>query len=109
MVKAIYNELNLKENCMSYNKTIIEQEKSILDDKNMEIEAALKKVELLSEERLKSSKELKSNVEQIISSIQEIAEGNSESNVQMQNIINEMEDMNNTAKILEDSVKTMEE
>ncbi|AWZ48904.1 transcriptional regulator [Clostridiaceae bacterium 14S0207] len=109
MIKAIYNELNLKENCMSYNKTIIEQEKSILDDKNMEIEAALKKVELLSEERLKSSKELKSNVEQIISSIQEIAEGNSESNVQMQNIINEMEDMNNTAKILEDSVKTMEE
>lgn len=109
MVKAVYNNLNIKENCMDYNKSILKMEKENIENKNQEIKIALGEVEKLNEQKARDTEVLKENVSQIISSIQEIASGNTENVTAINNISNETEELNNTADMLEKNIKEMEE
>ncbi|KOA73049.1 transcriptional regulator [Clostridium botulinum] len=109
MVKAIYNDLNIKDNCMDYNKNLIMKEKDILDEKNVKIQKSSEELERISNERLRDSENLKISVNEIIESLNEIAQGNNENIVQVDSITNEIEDMNNTAITLEEDVKSMKE
>jgi LSD1 subclass zinc finger protein len=104
MAKAIYNGLNVKENCMDYNKNILENEK-----KNEEVRQALEEVNNLNEQKIKDAEKLKENVNQIIESIQEIAKANTENVATISKIVSETKELNNTAKILEKNIEEMKE
>ncbi|WP_050606867.1 [Fe-Fe] hydrogenase large subunit C-terminal domain-containing protein [Clostridium niameyense] len=109
MVKAIYNELNVKENCMDYNKRILENEKHIIEDKNEEIEKVLERVNKLNEEKVKEAERLKENVDDIIVALKEIASGNKENVDAIGKIVYETEELNNTANSLEKNIKNVKE
>lgn len=109
MAKAIYNDLNVKENCINYNKSILKNEKRNVENKNEEIRKALEEVNKLNEQKIRDAEKLKENVNQIIESIQEIAEGNTENVITISNIVSETEELNDTAKILEKNIEEMKE
>lgn len=109
MVKAIHNKLNIKENCIDYNRKYVEIEKIELDEKNRELVKTMENLKQFSEERVRRTKELKENIDQIIESVNEITDGNTENISELNSILTEMEDVNNTAEKLTQSVKNMEE
>ncbi|WP_392486354.1 [Fe-Fe] hydrogenase large subunit C-terminal domain-containing protein [Haloimpatiens sp. FM7315] len=107
MVKAIYNNLNVKENCMDYNKSLILKEKNKVEEKNLEVKKAFNEVKILSEKRLRQGEILKKSVDEIIKSIEEISNGNVENLNQVENITLEVERMNKVAIDLEKDVSSM--
>ncbi|WP_027626440.1 [Fe-Fe] hydrogenase large subunit C-terminal domain-containing protein [Clostridium lundense] len=109
MAKAIYNDLNVKENCIDYNKRILKNEKKNVESKNEEVRKALEEVNKLNEQKIREAEDLKENVNQIIESIQEIADGNTENVITINKIASETEELNDTAKILEENIIEMEE
>lgn len=109
MALAMYNGLNIKENCMDYNKSLILQEKGAVEQKNLEVQRAIKEVESLSQQRLEDAENLKESVNEIIKSLQEISDGNMENLNQVENITREIQNMNDVAESLENSVNDMKE
>ena len=109
MVKAIYNKLNTKENCVDYNRSILEKEKENIEIKNKEIEKVLQEVNKLNKERLKEAEILKENVDEIIISIKEIADGNTKNVDTINKIVSEIEELNDTANFLEKGIQEMKE
>lgn len=109
MAKAIYNDLNVKENCIDYNKNILENEKSNVEEKNEEARRALEEVNKLNEQKIRDAEKLKENVNEIIESIQEIAKANTENVITISKIVSETKELNDTAKILEENIEEMKE
>jgi len=101
----IYNELNVPDNCMDYtrNKVLAETVK------NTEINAMLKEIEELSNERLRKANELKENVNVIKNSLTELGHANEASASTLMDITHKAEDTVTTAQQLRISVKQMEE
>ncbi|OPJ55983.1 [Fe-Fe] hydrogenase large subunit C-terminal domain-containing protein [Alkalithermobacter paradoxus] len=110
MAKAIINGLNSPENCIYYNKQeLIIQQESQLEIKNREIEAAVSKVNKLSEERLKRVDHLKYCIEEITKSICDVHTGNEHIANNIESIAYEINDINNTAALLRDNIKEVQE
>ncbi|WP_234120399.1 [Fe-Fe] hydrogenase large subunit C-terminal domain-containing protein [Clostridium hydrogenum] len=108
MAKAIFNGLNVPDNCIDYNRKEVENEQEKLDSQKEQMQL-LEKVNKLSEERLKSSELLKEKVAQIISSIEQVTAGNQETTTAINKISNGMEEVLNTSRVLRNSVSDMQE
>jgi hypothetical protein len=78
MVFAIFNELNIKENCMNYSEMVIRNEKD----------------------------KIEKTVREIIQSLKEIANGSTSNVAQINNISVKIEETTKTAEILDDKVYT---
>ena len=108
MAKAIFNNINVLSNCIDFNKKELENELVLISNKNEEINS-LDEINKLTEERLKQSEFLKQRVLVIMSSITEVASGNSESAQIIGDISIETSDILNTAGQLKDSVAQMQD
>lgn len=104
MAIDIYNELNVPANCMDYTRNKVSSETV----KNSEINAMLKEIEELSDERLKNTNHLKGNVNFIKSSLTELAQANEESAGTLMEITTQAEKTVQTAEQLKESVNQME-
>lgn len=103
MAKAIHYGYNIVENCMSYTKSIVELEHAEAVQQKQEIEKMAGELKTISDERTKSYDTLKSNVEGIIYSTQEVALGNidiAENSQEISNMIAEL--LNSTKKFTGD-------
>ena len=107
MVYAIHNKLNIKENCMDYNKSLIKEEKKNLQEKNIQVQEAMNKIEKINEEEKEYSLFLKNSVKDIITSVEEIAAGSTENVTEIENIEKSISDMYDTAKELYKKVDSM--
>lgn len=81
MVFAIFNGLNIKENCMNYSEMVIRNEKD----------------------------KIEKTVREIIQSLKEIANGSTNNVEQINNISIKIQEITNTAEILDDKVDAMKE
>lgn len=107
MAKAIFNNLNVYENCIDYNKKEVNNEQQILTSQKEQMQI-LEDFNKLSEEKLKDAELLKQKVAVIVTSIEQVSKGNEESAVAINRISNEMGDILKTANILKDSVNEMQ-
>jgi Na+-translocating ferredoxin:NAD+ oxidoreductase RNF subunit RnfB len=106
MAKALYNGLNVLQNCIEYNRHEVAIEKEEILNKNKEINL-LDELNRLSEEKIKKSEHLKKQAAEIINAINEISSGSESSTNEIENISREMADVLNTADILKTSVGKM--
>lgn len=108
MAKAIYNGLNVPDNCIDYNRREVSNEKLLLNKENEKMEA-LEKLNELSEQKLRNSEILKKKVSQIIFSVEEVARGNEESCLAINKISNDIADVLKTAEVLNSSINEIQE
>lgn len=108
MAKAIFNNLNVPENCIDYNRQEVNLEQKLVDSKSDQMHI-LEDLNRLSEEKLKDAEYLKKKVSEIISSIKQISSGNEESAAAIGKISNEISDILNMSDILKNSVYEMHE
>lgn len=106
MAKAIFNDLNVLENCIDYNRQEVNNDEERLSSQNEQMHM-LEEFNKLSEEKLKNAELLKEKVSAILSSINEVSKGNEESSIAIEKISGEMSDILNTADILRGSVNEM--
>jgi iron only hydrogenase large subunit-like protein len=109
MVYAIYNKINIKENCMNYTKKVIEIEKQKLDDKNKEISNILEQIKGMSEEKDKYAKFLHDSVKEITVSVEEIAQGSTSNVGEVEKISKDVEKIVLTSDELYKRVDLMKE
>lgn len=103
MAVAIYNGENIISNCVDYTRgTVIEQ-----NDKNLEMNNMLKKIEQLSDQRLKDSNKLKYKADLIIRSVEEIASANVESASSLNKMSDKVGAVSKTSTILLGSINQM--
>lgn len=108
MAKAIFNNLNVFENCIDYNRQEVNNEEERLTSQNEQMHM-LEEFNKLNEEKLKNAELLKQKVSAIISSVSEVSKGNEESSMAIEKISGEMSDILSTADILRRSVGEMQE
>ena len=107
MAKSIYNNINLKDNCMYFIKKEVEVENMELEEKNLQVQRAIENIEEMNKERELRANELKNYVKEIAFSIDEIAKGTEESSLAIQNIFQELQDIINTSNLLKNGVTEM--
>lgn len=100
----IYNGINVPSNCMDYTRNKVLSETV----KNTEINAMLKEIEELSNERLRRTDVLKENVNYVKNSLTELAHANEESAGTLMDITTQAKETVQTAVHLKDSVNKME-
>lgn len=108
MVKAIYNGLNVLENCIDYNRQEVNNEHQLSEYKNKQMKA-LEDLNKLSEEKLKNAESLKRRVSEIIYSVEEVSKGNEESAAAISKIINDIADALDTTNIVRESINEMQD
>lgn len=108
MAKAIFNDLNIPDNCIDYNRKEVESEQEKLDSQKEQMQL-LEKVNKLSDERLKSAELLKEKVTQIISAIEQVTSGNQENITAINKISESMQGVLNTASVLKNNVGDMQD
>jgi iron only hydrogenase large subunit-like protein len=107
MAKAIYNNLNVLENCIDYNRHEIEISNKEIDSKIQQINV-LDEFNKLSEQKLEDAKKLKRHVEEITSSLEDVSHSNEQSVIEVEKISNEVEDILKTSGILREKVGLIE-
>lgn len=107
MAKTIFNDINMKENCMYYIKKAIEVENRKLEEKNYQIQKVLDDIEIMNKEREEKARNLNNYVKEIALSIDEVAKGSEESSIAIQNISKELEEIINTSNLLKNGVDEM--
>lgn len=108
MAKAMYNNFNIVDNCMDYNRSEVLLEKHLIDDKNREINDTMHEVEMLSEERLKKGNLLKHSVKEITEALDEVAKGSEENAKELEYISREIYDVSSISRTLKENVVEME-
>ena len=104
MAKAIYNKLNLLDNCIDYNRHEIEISNKEIESKTQQI-SVLDEFNKLSEQKLEDVIKLKKHVEEITNSIKDVSKSNEESALEVEKIYNQVSDILKTSGILRESVK----
>lgn len=104
MAKTIYNNINIKDNCMYYIRKAIEIENKELEEKNIQVQEAIKNIELMNKNREENAEKLSKYVKEIVLSIDEVAKGSEESASAIQNISEELQDIVNTSNSLKAGV-----
>lgn len=107
MAKTIFNDINMKENCMYYIKKAIEVENKKLEEQNYQIQKALDDIETMNKEREEKAKSLNNYVKEIALAIDEVAKGSEESSIAIQNISQELHEIINTSNLLKNGVDEM--
>lgn len=98
MAKALHHGYNVVENCMGYNKSVIQSEHDDIVKKNQANEEMARELKELSDERTRSYNSLKVNVGGIVQSTQEVASGNMEIAENSQEISGRVAELLNTTE-----------
>lgn len=93
MAKAIVRGVNNYNNCMEYNKKLVQQEKIGIEEKNEEINAAMSELNKINAERLEQTEQLKIAVANITSALTEISAGNESTSHNIDNICYKISDV----------------
>ncbi|MCT4612714.1 MAG: methyl-accepting chemotaxis protein [Clostridia bacterium] len=109
MAVAMARGINTKENCIYYNRKLVEHEKMGIEDKNKEIEQVLEEVKTLSSEREKSAKELQKSVQSITSALTEVSSGNENTTNEIDMIGRKIENIVKLSNELKSVVGVIEE
>ena len=104
MAKALYNGLNMLNNCMDYNRHEVILENENLEIKNIEVNNILNQVSILSEERELQANTLKRYTQELAVAINEVSLGNEESVAALEKISGEVTDVIQTSDLLKESV-----
>lgn len=104
MAKAIYNNINIKENCMDYIKKNVEKENKQLGEKNIEIQEAMNDIDMMHKESIDKANKLRAYVKEIEVSIDEVASGSKQSSIAIQNISLELQDIIDISNLLKNGV-----
>jgi iron only hydrogenase large subunit-like protein len=107
MAIAIYNDVNMPNNCIDYNKKTVEQEKEIIEQKEKQIKLA-ENMGRLSREKLEESKLITEQLKEIILSVEQISGGNEENASMAELISQEGIDINEMVTKLNDRIVSME-
>lgn len=107
MAKTIFNDINMKENCMYYIKKTIEVENKKLEEQNYQIQKALEDIETMNKEREEKAENLSNYVKEIALAIDEVAKGSEESSIAIQSISQELHEIINTSNLLKNGVDEM--
>ena len=108
MVKAIFNNLNIPNNCIDYNKTAVSTSQKLMESQNEQMQL-LEDFNKISEEKAKKTALLTEKVSEIIQGVNEVTKGNEESCTAISNISNEVSDILNTSNILKNNVHEIQE
>ena len=87
MAIAIYNGVNIANNCIDYNKKTVEYEMEVIEQKEEQIRLA-EDVERISSQKLEESKIITDRIKEILLSIEHISSGNEE-NASMAELISQ--------------------
>lgn len=109
MVKAIINQFDHHDNCVYYNRHELILEKTLLEEKNNEIEAMLNEVNKLSEMQRQRAADLVVRVNEITSSIQEVHQGNDRAATEIESLSYQISNISNMASSLRDFMREMDE
>lgn len=109
MAKAVFNNLNHIDNCIDYNKKKVIEENKLIDQKNEELNGALKEVHKLHDERSNQFELLKRNIELITLSIKEVRQGNEETAANIEKISSEISTVSTDSKLLRDSITEVQD
>lgn len=107
MCKAMLNGLNIRFNCIEYNRDVIARENAALNTKNEEIEKMIQEVKLLSDEKVGAAENIRMKVKGIINAMNEVSAGNQHSSENIMEIMQQIENTLSVSSILRDSVDTM--
>ncbi len=107
MAIAMYNGLNMAENCMDYNLSVSSQSK-LLAEKNNEISSALSRVKELSEERESKLILLRDRLKEITTSIEEVSSASTENSMNVSNICNDIGALLDISTVLNEKIGFME-
>ena len=107
MTLAIYNNLNIKENCMDYNKNLIKLEEKAISKKNKEIEYAMNEISRGIKEKEEYTEFLESSVKDITKSIEEIADGSNQNISEIEKIDRSMNEVAYKTDNLNNKVEQM--
>lgn len=99
MAIAIYNRVNIPDNCIDYNKKTVEYEKEVIEQKQRQIELA-EDMEKITRKKLDESQVIADQIKGILLSIENVSSGNqdnasmagliSKEGVDINNMINKM-------------------
>lgn len=89
MAIAIAKGNNYEDNCIHYNKKLVEIEKAQIQEKNNEIEEMFSRVYAMSEERRKASDDLRRDVEAISLALEQVTKASEETAKVLDKISNE--------------------
>lgn len=109
MVKTIFNNINVKENCMYYVKQQIDIENKKLEEKTVEIQNNMLYIKKVGEEKEFQTETLRKYVQELISAIGEVSDGNEESANAISKISTELSGIIDTSAQLKNSVDEMKE
>lgn len=107
MAIAIYNGINIANNCIDYNKKTVEDEKEIIDQKEQQIQLA-EDMERISRKKLEESRIITDKIKGILLSVENISSGNEENASMAELISQEGNDINNMVKNLNKQIISME-
>lgn len=99
MVEAIYNGVNVKENCIDYNKAVVKNKLEELQNKNKEVKETLNAINILNNEKEESNKILVDSIAEITKALNEVTIGMKDNVNGMSSIT---EDVNKMLEIADD-------
>lgn len=105
MAKAIFNNINLRENCIHFVKKGIELEVAKLEEKNKEIEAIINNLNFMNSEKEKNTQKLKHYVKQLSNSLNEISKDNEQSSLAIQQIASQVSSILDTYNLLNKNIQ----
>lgn len=108
MAKAIHHGLNIPQNCIFFNKRVVDLEKE-LNQKQDELLATMTEIEQLNVEKEASYNHLKDNVGVIIESINEVYKGNEDISENVETISLKINELLESARILSSDMGTIQD
>lgn len=107
MATAIYNDINVLENCIDYNKKTVKQEKEIIESKQQQIQMA-EDMERLTHTKLDQAKAVADQLKSILSSVENISSGNEENAGAIEKISGEGNAINEMISALKASINEVD-
>ncbi len=108
MAIAMSRGINNEENCINYNKKVIQEEKEIEINNRAQLEVLLTESKKTSDERLNFMKELEDKIKTITHAINEVTGSNEEVSNNIDDISRKVQDVTNIATKLKEIVDVVE-
>ncbi|MDP4177717.1 MAG: [Fe-Fe] hydrogenase large subunit C-terminal domain-containing protein [Bacillota bacterium] len=108
MAKAIFNKLNIMDNCIDYNKKEVKIKLDEVNEKTKQINV-LDEINRLSEEKARRAEIIHNNVMNILSAVGDVSKANEENAAAIDDISREANDIFITAGSLRNDVNKMKE
>lgn len=109
MAKAIFNNVNIKENCIDYNRNVLKIELEEINSKNKIIENTVSEIKMLNEQKEKNNKQLIESIENITLSLSCISEDSNQNAKEIEKISEKIDEITQVAETLYKKVDEMKE